>query len=137
MLSQSLTNPTLMVQIAMAVKDVPYEDIVFIQYPTRYAAGDGASRVLPVTAAADVLFAALRENKALTLTGEASQGHGVDVTGEAVKPVVPETPTPTDSATPGTTEVPVEPVVPEERVGAALDHLGQTAAQVTCTQPQR
>ena len=32
--AQSLTNPTLMVQIAMAVKDVPYEDIVFVQYPT-------------------------------------------------------------------------------------------------------
>ena len=73
-LSQSLTNPTLMVQIAMAVKDVPYEDIVFIQYPTRYASGDGASRVLPVTPAADVLFAALRENKALTLTGRGEPG---------------------------------------------------------------
>ena len=59
------------------------------------------------------------------------------MTGEAVKPVVPETPTPTDSATPGTTEVPVEPVVPEERVELPSIISGQTAAQVTCTQPQR
>ena len=136
-LSQSLTNPTLMVQIAMAVKDVPYEDIVFIQYPTRYASGDGASRVLPVTDAAGVLFAALRDNKALTLTGQASQGDGVEVTGAATKPPPATTPTPTTSATPGDTGVPVEPVVPEERVELPSVISGQTAAQVTCTQPQK
>ena len=33
-----------MVQIAMAVKDVPYEDIVFVQYPTEYTLGDWCSR---------------------------------------------------------------------------------------------
>ncbi|WP_439590762.1 LCP family protein [Microbacterium sp.] len=134
-LSQSLTNPTLMVQIAMAVKDVPYEDIVFLQYPTRYASGDGASRVLPVTDAADVLFAALRENKALTLTGEASQGMGVEVTGEAAKPTPTATPDP--SATPGETTAPVDPVVPEDRVELPSIIAGQTAAQVTCTRPQQ
>ena len=90
MLSQSLTNPTLMAQIAMAVKDVPYEDIVFVQYPTVYAQGTGgSSRVLPVTDAADALFAALRANQPITLTGDASQGYGVEVTGEAAKPLPP------------------------------------------------
>ena len=38
-LSKSLANPQKMVQIAMAVKDVAYEDIVFVQYPTVYAEG--------------------------------------------------------------------------------------------------
>ena len=41
---------------------------------------------MPVTDAADALFAALRANQPITLTGEASQGYGVEVTGEAVKP---------------------------------------------------
>ena len=44
-LSQALTNPTLMVQIAMALKDVPYEDIVFVQYPTYYRPGAGGAAV--------------------------------------------------------------------------------------------
>ncbi|HWS51402.1 MAG TPA: LCP family protein, partial [Microbacterium sp.] len=88
-LSSGLTNPTLMVQIAMAMKDVPFQDIVFVQYPTRYASGDGASRVLPVRDAADALFAALAANQPITLTGEASQGYGVEVTGEVAQPGAP------------------------------------------------
>ncbi len=37
---------------------------------------------MPVTDAADALFAALDANQAITLTGEASQGYGVEVEGE-------------------------------------------------------
>ncbi|MFB8386745.1 LCP family protein [Microbacterium sp. NPDC055910] len=128
-LSQSLANPTLMAQIAMAVKDVPYEDIVFVQYPTEY--GDNFSRVLPVRDAADQLFAALRENKALNLTGDASQGDGVEVTGEAAKPEGDAEPV--ESAAPS----PETPAVPEDRVDLPSSIAGQTAAQVTCTLPER
>jgi anionic cell wall polymer biosynthesis LytR-Cps2A-Psr (LCP) family protein len=131
-LSQSLANPTLMVQIAMAVKDVPYEDIVFVQYPTVYDYSVGASRVMPVTDAADVLFTALRENKPITLTGDASQGYGVEVTGEAAKPT--PSATPDASATPSGTPVPSETPA-EERVDLPSDIAGQTAAQTTCTVP--
>ncbi len=134
-LSQSLTNPTLMAQIAMAVKDVPYEDIVFVQYPTRYASGEGASRVLPMKDAAQVLFDALKANQPLTLTGDASQGYGVEVTGEAVQPIAPATnpePAPSGSAS----AAPVEPVAPETRVDLPSEIAGQTAAQTTCTVPE-
>lgn len=136
-LSSGLTNPTLMVQIAMAVKDVPYEDIVFVQYPTRYASGDGASRVLPVKEAATVLFDALKANQPLTLTGEASQGYGVEVTGEAVKPENAPTPAPTPTAD-GAETPPVAEQTPaaETRVELPSDIAGQTAAQTTCTRPQ-
>ncbi|KQZ86211.1 transcriptional regulator [Microbacterium sp. Root166] len=134
-LSQSLTNPTLMAQIAMAVKDVPYEDIVFVQYPTRYASGDGASRVLPVKDAAAVLFAALQANQPLTLTGDASQGYGVEVTGEAVQPPTPAT-TPEPAPSGSASAAPVEPVVPETRVDLPSEIAGQTAAQTTCTVPE-
>ncbi|WP_169583382.1 MULTISPECIES: LCP family protein [Microbacterium] len=130
-LSQSLANPTLMVQIAMAVKDVPYEDIVFVQYPTVYSSDYGASRVIPVTDAADVLFTALRENKPLTLTGEASQGYGVEVTGETAQPATKPTATPDASAS--ATPAPAETAPSEERVELPSDIAGQTAAQTTCT----
>lgn len=142
-LSSGLTNPTLMVQIAMAVKDVPYEDIVFVQYPTRYASGDGASRVMPVKDAAKVLFDALKANQPLTLTGDASQGYGVEVTGEAVKPEVAPTPGATEAAaeTPAAetpaAEAPVtETPAAETRVELPSDIAGQTAAQTTCTVPE-
>jgi len=140
-LSSGLTNPTLMVQIAMAVKDVPYEDIVFVQYPTRYASGAGASRVMPVADAAKVLFDALKANQPLTLTGDASQGYGVEVTGEAEQPAVAPSPEATDAAgeTPATAETPAatEAPVPETRVELPSDIAGQTAKDITCTQAQK
>ena len=123
-LSSQLANPTRMVQIAMAAKDVPYEDIVFVQYPTEYT--EDFVNVLPLTDAADQLFAALQANQALTLTGEASQGSGVEVTGEAADP-------PAEAATPA----PSESVVAEEaRVDLPTEIAGTTAAQVTCTRPE-
>jgi len=133
-LSSGLTNPTLMVQIAMAVKDVPYEDIVFVQYPTRYSSGDGASRVIPVKDAATVLFDALKANQPLTLTGDASQGYGVEVTGEAVQPETAPTPGATEAAgeTPPVAETPAD----QARVELPSDIAGQTAAQTTCTRPE-
>jgi LCP family protein required for cell wall assembly len=143
-LSSGLTNPTLMVQIAMAAKDVAYEDIVFVQYPTVYSV-DGV-HVQPVTETADVLFQALRDNEPLTLTGEASQGYGVEVTGEAEKPepdAAPDaeataSPSPVDTAAPSPTTSPSPPAVDEreERVALPSDIAGTTAAQVTCTVPE-
>ncbi|MGZ0712549.1 LCP family protein (plasmid) [Coraliomargarita sp. W4R53] len=137
-LSQSLTNPSLMVQIAMAMKDIAYEDIVFVQYPTVYAA-DG-SHVLPVTEAADVLFTALAENKALTLTGEASSGYGVEVTGEAAKETPEATPAAdADGASDAAADVDTDAAADadaDERVELPAEITGTTAAQVTCTQPE-
>lgn len=139
-LSSGLMNASLMAQIAMAVKDVPFQDIVFVQYPTEYA--DQGRIVYPVRSAADELFAALRANQPLTLTGEASQGFGVEVTGEVEQPVVTPTPGATTGATPtpGATaegegaegEVPV----PEQRVELPSAIAGQTAKQTTCTLPE-
>ena len=145
-LSQSLANPTLMVQIAMAVKDVPYEDIVFVQYPTVYDSGAGASRVLPVTEAANVLFEALRANQPITLTGEASQGMAIEVTGEASKPAANPTPSATADAEGETAEGESaeggsadgeQTTEPEQRVDMPSQIAGQTAAQTTCTKPQQ
>jgi len=137
-LSDSLTNPQRMVQIAMAVKSVPYKDIVFVQYPTVYAPGGG--RVLPVTSAADVLFDALAENKAIELTGSASQGYGVEIVGEAETPTSTASPSPTGSATPDASKTPTASETPdptETAVALPGGISGQTAADVSCTQAQR
>lgn len=123
-LSSQLANPTRMVQIAMAANDVPYEDILFVQYPTEYT--EDYIDVLPLTDAADQLFAALRANQPLTLTGEASQGSAVEVTGQAADPA--------DAAA---TPAPSEPAAAEQpRVELPTEIAGTTAAQVTCTRPE-
>lgn len=131
LLSSSLANPQRMVQIAMAVKDVAYEDIVFVQYPTVYAS-DG-SHVLPLTDDAAVLFDALAANVPLQLSGATSDGYGTEVVGDAVKPtpVSTETPSPDDTAAPA----PVEPAGPAAVVLPGTV-TGTTAAQVTCTVPE-
>ncbi|WP_292836656.1 LCP family protein [Microbacterium sp.] len=131
-LSDTLTNPQRMVQIAMAVRSVPYEDIVFVQYPTQYA--EGGVRVLPVTADADVLFEALAANQPLQLTGSTGGGSGTEVVGEATAP----TPAPTASASPSGTESPAATPSPTETAVALPSSVtGQTAAQVTCTVAER
>jgi LCP family protein required for cell wall assembly len=125
-LDQNLANPTRMVQIAMAVKSVPYKDIVFVQYPTTYDPAD-ASRVLPVHSAADVLFTALKDNKPLNLTGKA----GVGVDAEGAVPDGSATPSPTPTATATTTPG------PDDAVDLPGVITGTTAAQTTCTRPEQ
>ena len=139
-LSDSLTNPQRMVQIAMAVSDVPYKDIVFVQYPTVYAPGGG--RVLPVTSAADVLFTALEENKPIKVTGGASGGYGVEIVGEAEGPT--PTPTPTKDAEAPSSEPSETADAGEgdetpsagEAVDLPSDITGSSAADVTCTRAE-
>ena len=135
-LSESLANPTRMVQIAMALKSIPYDDIVFVQYPTRYT--DGGNRVVPRTVSAEVLFQALQDNKAITLTGDASPGYADSQTVKGtVEPTPSSTPTPTGtpSGPPSTTAPPADPDA--DAVALPDDISGQTAAQVTCTVPQK
>jgi LCP family protein required for cell wall assembly len=135
LLSESLANPTRMVQIAMAVKDVDYGDIVFVQYPTRYA--DGGLHVLPLTDSADVLFQALADNKPIKLTGKTSPGaaDSQTVKGEATSPAT--SPSPTASGTASPTPGASTPPPADEAVDLPDVITGQTAAQVTCTNPQR
>ncbi|HYP72878.1 MAG TPA: LCP family protein [Microbacterium sp.] len=137
-LSKSLANAQRMVQIAMAVRSVPYEDIVFVQYPTVYAE-DGA-RVQPVTRDAAVLFDALANNQPLQLTGSTSDGYGTEVVGEATAPTPEATATPAPTATDAATPDPAATEAPapaETSVALPSTVTGQTAAQVTCTVKQR
>ena len=134
-LDEGLADPTRMVQIAMALKDVPMDDIVFVQYPTSYAPSGNPDNnlVLPLTETAEAVFAAIRANEPIELTGEASQGDGVVVQGEdATGTTSPEpTPDPSTSATGGSAPGPTETAVALPSTVA-----GTTAEQVTCTVPE-
>jgi LCP family protein required for cell wall assembly len=122
--SQSLTNPTKLVQIALALKDVPFEDIVFLQYPT-YEDPSDANKVVPNEEAADALFAALAANQQLVVTADGSQGDGT---------VVAEPATPTESAAPVDPVAPTETAAPDPTVAELPSAIsGQTAAEETCS----
>ena len=90
--SESLTNPLTLVQIALAVKDVPFDQIVFVQYPVLADPAD-PDRVVPNYAAAEELWAALAENRPIEVTNDPNRGGGV----VTVEPTDEPTPT-TDAA---------------------------------------
>nr|WP_243845283.1 LCP family protein [Microbacterium halimionae] len=127
--SESLTNPLTLVQIALAVKNVPFEDIVFVQYPTG-TDPDNSNRVVPNHDAADALWAALDANEAIELTGEVSQGDGVVV----VDPTDGATDeTPSDDASDPATDASETPAPAETSVALPSSIAGQTAAEETCS----
>ncbi|MDQ0644151.1 LCP family protein [Microbacterium murale] len=98
--STSLTNPMTIVQIALAVKDVPFEDIVFLQYPT-YEDPDDPNKVVADTTSAQLMWDAINANQQLQITHENTENDGV-VVQEPVAPApdgtATEAPAPTDTA---------------------------------------
>jgi LCP family protein required for cell wall assembly len=128
-LSNSLNNVDTMVSIALAMKDIPLESIVFVQYPgTTGGEGVYAGKVQPDVAAADALFAAILADQPVGLSGTTGQGSVVDPNAPASAPVA----APVDGATvdpatpaPAPTSAPVT-VLPDSV-------LGQTAGTYTCS----
>lgn len=109
-------NPMTIVQIALAVKSVPFEDIVFLQYPS-LTDPSNANRVVPNKEAATAMWDAIAQNAQLQVTHENTETDGVIVT----------EPTPTTEATP-------DPSATPENVVALPDTIkGNSAAQQTCS----
>lgn len=121
--TRPLANPFTLVQIALAVKDVPFDEIVFVQYPTLPAPYD-PNRLVPDHGAAEVLWEALATNSPLVLTGEVGANGGVV---EVAEPPSVATPGATPSATPEAT------TVPDGSVELPQSITGSTAAQETCS----
>ncbi|QNA91809.1 MULTISPECIES: LCP family protein [unclassified Microbacterium] len=110
-------NPMTLVQIALAVKSVPFEDIVFVQYPTGADYSD-PNKVVPDYEAADALWEAIAANAQLQITHENNSNDGV---------VVQEPTEPTQEATP-------DPSATPDDVVALPDSIkGNSAAQATCS----
>lgn len=125
--TQSLTNPLTLVQIASAVKDVPFEDIVFVQYPTVESSVD-SNRVEPNDAAAQVLWDALLANQGIEVTGDAGANGGVVVAEPAPGDPAPgETPGAQEAVEPGTVDPDTGSVALPESI------TGSSAAQQTCS----
>lgn len=126
-LSDTLTNPTTLVQIALALKNTGLANMVFLQYPA-VTDPSNVNRVVPQTAGAEILNSALIADKTLQLSG--APGRAAVVAAPAT-PVTasPETATPSPSA-PSATASPDEGILPP-------NITGQTAAQQTCSKGSR
>ncbi len=122
-LSSSLANINTIASIGIAVKDIRFEDVVFVQYPAGYGSAAGLNGVIPSAAADKVLVTALQNDQPIALTGKTGDGTKLD-------PNAPVTPAPASTA-PAPTSTGPAPVALPSSVS------GQTAAQSTCTKGQR
>jgi anionic cell wall polymer biosynthesis LytR-Cps2A-Psr (LCP) family protein len=142
-LSNSLNSLDTMVSIAMALKDIPLENIVFVQYPGA-TGGEGvyAGKVQPKQAEADALFAAILADQPIGLSGTTGNGSIVDpdaaakaaaaaeaAAAKAAKAAKKATPSATGTATATPT-----PAAPAAEVAVLPDTVnGQTAGDYTCS----
>ncbi len=107
-LSRSLSSVDTMVAMALVLKDIPRENIIFAQYPgTTGVGGIYTGKVAPLTEVANTLFAAIRKDKPFRLATD-STGPGSTIKGK-----------------PKDAESAKGPVIPGV--------LGQSAAQETCS----
>lgn len=118
--STSLTNPMTIVQIALAVKDVPFEDIVFLQYPT-FEDPDDPNKVVGDTESAQMMWDAINANQQLQITHENTENDGV-VVQEPTAPAAGEGETATEVPAPTDTAVALPNSI-----------KGNSAAQQTCS----
>lgn len=130
--TETLTNPLTLVQIAAAVRDVPFDDIVFVQYPSVEARFD-ANRVEPDYSAAQVLWDALAADQAIEVTGAVGANDGVVEVGP--DPTPSETVDPDDEAPlveAGEVEAgEVDPTTGKVALPSVI--TGSSAAQQTCS----
>jgi anionic cell wall polymer biosynthesis LytR-Cps2A-Psr (LCP) family protein len=130
--SKSLTNPLTLVQIALAVKNVPLDEIVFVQYPVDTDPSD-PNKVVPNKSAATALWDALAANKPLKLTGDAGSNDGVVVVPPAPGATPTATPEATPGATPGATPTPGATAPVDDSIALPSAITGSTGAQETCS----
>jgi LCP family protein required for cell wall assembly len=127
--SESLANPLTLVQIALAMKSVPFDQFVFLQYPTGYDPAN-PNRVIPNPSAARVLLTALEQNQQLQLTGTNGVGSVQETPAPGTTTAPPATTAPTTGATPAPTST--------ANTTATLPSTitGTTAAENTCSKGQ-
>ncbi len=127
--STSLANPATMISLALSLKDIPLEKIVFVQYPVVDSA-EFSGKVEPNQALADQLMAMVSGDQPFVLP-DGSTGNGVEA-GAAAPPA--EQPVAEPPASDTEAPAPVEgaetpiPVAPPVLEGLS----GQTAGETTC-----
>jgi LCP family protein required for cell wall assembly len=121
-LSDSLVHVDTLVSMAAALKNIPLQNVVMLQYPTT---GDPANenRVIPYVSADLAVNAALNSDQPVKLSG--TTGRGAELATGAPATTTPAA-TPTATPTSGsTTQTPAAIVLPSTITG-------QNAAQQTC-----
>ena len=140
-LSENFTHLDTLVSVALVLKNIPLENIVFVQYPGK-TGGTGiyAGKVQPQTSIANQLFAAIKADQPIGLDSNALTGaHGGSTLGTAPAATATPTPTPTKtkkatgsaSPTPTATLPGETETTPPTAVIPGLK--GQSAAQYTCS----
>lgn len=127
--SESLADPIRIAQLAYTLKDVPFSEFTFVQYPVVDDPYD-SNRVVPDEESAQVLFDALNSNAGLAITGAAGSNGGVvaDPSVPTPEPTTPveDTPAPDASASPDGSAAPGVVELPENVKGTKAD-------QATCS----
>lgn len=135
-LSSSLTVDT-MVSMALALRNVPIENITFVQYPGR-TGGTGvyAGKVQPIASQAEALFNKIKADEPFVLeAGNTGIGSELNPNAPTEVPVAnptPEAPQKTGKLEPEP-EVTLEPLAPEAPPEVLAGVRGQTAADYTCS----
>ena len=134
-LSDTLANPSTMVSIALSLKSVRLDRVVFLQYPST---GDPteSGRVIPEPVGASLLARALAADKPVVLTGAFGRAavSGSAPVAAAVTPVASSTASSVaPSAAAGAVANATPAPIPTIDVSLPKSVTGQTAAQQTCT----
>ncbi len=119
-LSSSLNNITTIASIALALKDIPLDQVVFVQVPT----GGTEGGVIPRQPDFDNLFEAVAADQPLALSGTTGRGATLDPTA-----VPTADPSVDPSADPSVTPEPTDPGTTVLSESAT----GQTAGDFTCS----
>ncbi|WP_309065817.1 LCP family glycopolymer transferase [Microbacterium sp.] len=131
--SESLTDPVRLAQLALAMNDVPFEDFVFVQYPTLEDPDDD-NRVIPNAQAAEPLWEALAAGRPIDVTGRASNHGGVDEqTPAPTEPV----PSPSGAPSEGPSGTPSGTPSPTDRAQLPPEISGIDLNQETCSGRRR
>jgi LCP family protein required for cell wall assembly len=121
-LSRNFANADTLVSIALALKDIPLENVTFVQYPgTTGQGGIYSGKVAPIQSRANELFALIKADKRFNLEA-AGDGRGSEVDPNAPKPTAEPAPSGSATAAP-------------ENVPTLAGVRGQTAADYTCSIP--
>ncbi|MFC5929980.1 LCP family protein [Cryobacterium melibiosiphilum] len=138
-LSTSLNNVDTIVSIALAVKDIDLDKVVFAQVPT----GSTTGGVLPSQPAFKDMFTALANDRAIVLSGSTGAGTVADPNAVVEEPAATDEPAATEapatdastSDPEATTDASAEPTdEPDDGTTTLSESVtGQTAGDLTCT----
>lgn len=133
-LSTSLASLDTMAAIALALKDIPLENVTFVQYPgATELGGVYHNRVAPIKAQADELFEMIRTDQPFALDADSLRAGAV---ADPNAPATPGATAPADPAAPANPAAPADPsAAPATAEVQTLSGVkGQTAADYTCSQ---